>query len=146
MEKPDLYVVARFLDIMYRNGSGMKKTNIQMLLGVNYPRFMEYLDWLLKHDLVQEKIDEDKTERIMLTPKGIDSYHRLVDWIKETLNGVKLERESKRLRQKILQLREREIPSARYECHFLAPEPFLGLEQGRKRSRAGPFHEIVRFV
>ncbi len=83
-------MVARFLDIMYRNGSGMKKTNIQMLLGVNYPRFMEYLDWLLKHDLVQEKIDEDKTERIMLTPKGIDSYHRLVDWIKETLNGVKL--------------------------------------------------------
>jgi len=83
-------VVARFLDIMYRNGSGMKKTNIQMLLGVNYPRFIEYLDWLLKHDLVEEKIDEDKTERIVLTPKGIDSYHRLVDWIKETLNGVKL--------------------------------------------------------
>ena len=83
-------MVARFLDIMYRNGSGMKKTNIQMLLGVNYPRFIEYLDWLLKHDLVEEKIDEDKTERIVLTPKGIDSYHRLVDWIKETLNGVKL--------------------------------------------------------
>jgi predicted transcriptional regulator len=90
LEKPDLYVVARFLDIMYRNGSGMKKTNIQMLLGVNYPRFLEYLDWLLKHDLVEEKTDEDKTERIVLTPKGIDSYHRLVDWIKETLNGVKL--------------------------------------------------------
>ena len=83
-------MVARFLDIMYRNGSGMKKTNIQMLLGVNYPRFMEYLDWLLKHDLVAEKVDEDKSERITLTPKGIDSYHRLVDWIKETLNDVKL--------------------------------------------------------
>jgi len=68
----------------------MKKTNIQMLLGVNYPRFMEYLDWLLKHDLVAEKVDEDKSERITLTPKGIDSYHRLVDWIKETLNDVKL--------------------------------------------------------
>jgi predicted transcriptional regulator len=90
LEKPDLYVVARFLDIMYRNGSAMKKTNIQMLLGVNYPRFIEYLDWLLKHDLVAESIDEDKSERIMLTPKGIDSYHRLVDWIKETLNGVKI--------------------------------------------------------
>jgi hypothetical protein len=25
-----------------------------------------------------------------LTPKGIDSYHRLVDWIKETLDGVKI--------------------------------------------------------
>lgn len=90
MEKPDLYVVARFLDIMYRNGSGMKKTNIQMLLGVNYPRFMEYLDWLLKHGLVEESVDDEKNERIKLTPKGIDSYHRLVDWIKETLEGVKI--------------------------------------------------------
>jgi hypothetical protein len=25
-----------------------------------------------------------------LTPKGIESYHRLVDWIKETLDGVKI--------------------------------------------------------
>jgi predicted transcriptional regulator len=90
LEKPDLYVVARFLDIMYRNDSAMKKTNIQMLLGVNYPRFIEYLEWLLKHELVKESIDEEKTERIVLTPKGIDSYHRLVDWIKETLDGVKL--------------------------------------------------------
>jgi predicted transcriptional regulator len=76
---------------MYRNGSAMKKTNIQMLLGVNYPRFMEYLEWLLKHDLVSEGFDEeDKSEKIRLTPKGIDSYHRLVDWIKETLEGVKI--------------------------------------------------------
>jgi predicted transcriptional regulator len=90
LEKPDLYVVARFLDIMYRNGSAMKKTNIQMLLGVNYPRFIQYLEWLLSHDLVAESVDEEKAERIILTPKGIDSYHRLVDWIKETLNGVKI--------------------------------------------------------
>ena len=90
MEKPDLYVVARFLDIMYRNGPAMKKTNIQMLLGINYPRFIEYLEWLLKHDLVSETVDEEKAERIVLTPKGIDSYHRLVDWIKETLEGVKI--------------------------------------------------------
>jgi predicted transcriptional regulator len=88
--KPDLYVVARFLDIMYRNGSGMKKTNIQMLLGVNYPRFMEYLEWLLNHNLVSSGLDEEQAERIKLTPKGIESYHRFVDWIKETLDGVKI--------------------------------------------------------
>jgi predicted transcriptional regulator len=90
LEKPDLYVVARFLDIMYGNGSGMKKTNIQMLLGINYPRFMEYLEWLMKHELVAPFLDEEKVERIRLTPKGIDSYHKLVDWIKETLDGVKI--------------------------------------------------------
>jgi predicted transcriptional regulator len=76
---------------MYRNGPAMKKTNIQMLLGLNYPRFMEYLEWLLKHELVAGSLDEEqKVERTILTPKGIDSYHRLVDWIKETLDGVKI--------------------------------------------------------
>jgi predicted transcriptional regulator len=51
---------------------------------------MEYLEWLLKRDLVTASLDEEGTERIKLTPKGIDSYHRLVDWIKETLDGVKI--------------------------------------------------------
>jgi hypothetical protein len=51
---------------------------------------MEYLEWLLKRDLVAVSLDEEGTERIKLTPKGIDSYHRLVDWIKETLDGVKI--------------------------------------------------------
>jgi len=91
LEKPDLYIVARFLDIIYRNGSAMKKTNIQMSLRLNYPRFKEYLQWMLEHQLVAESIDEEeKTERIMLTPKGIDSYHKIIDWINDTLGAVKL--------------------------------------------------------
>jgi len=90
LEKPDLYVVARFLDIMYKNGPALKKTNIQMLLGINYGRFTEYLDWLLKRQLVAEKIDEEEGERIVLTPKGIDAYNTVVEWIKEMLDGVKI--------------------------------------------------------
>ena len=90
MEKPDLYVVARFLDIMYRNGPALKKTNIQMLLGINYGRFIEYLDWLLKRKLVAERVDEVEGERIVLTPKGIDAYNTVVEWIKEMLDGVKI--------------------------------------------------------
>lgn len=90
MERPDLYVVARFLDVMFKNGSGMKKTNIQMLMGVNYPRFMQYLEWLLQHDLVSASTDEEEVERIKLTPKGIDAYHRFVDWMNETFSGVKI--------------------------------------------------------
>jgi len=90
LDKPDLYVVARFLDIMYRNGPALKKTNIQMLLGLNYGRFIEYLDWLLKRQLVAEKVDEEEGERIVLTPKGIDAYNTVVEWIKEMLDGVKI--------------------------------------------------------
>lgn len=65
----------------------MKKSNIQMLLGVNYPRFTEYLEWLSKHQLVAKNLDQDETERIVLSPKGIEAYHRFVDWIKEILEG-----------------------------------------------------------
>jgi predicted transcriptional regulator len=91
LEKPDLYVVARFLGIMYRNGSGMKKTNIQMSLRLNYPRFIEYLQWMLAHELVAESFDEEeKADKIVLTPKGIDSYHRFVNWLDETLGDVKI--------------------------------------------------------
>ncbi len=90
MNKPDLYVVARFLDIMYRDGSAMKRTNIQMLLGLNYPRFTEYLEWLLSRQLVVHTTDEDGVERITLTPKGLDAYHRLIDWIRDMMEDLKL--------------------------------------------------------
>jgi predicted transcriptional regulator len=90
LEKPDLYIVGRFLDIIYKNGPAMKKTNIQMLLRLTYPRFMEYLEWMLEHQLVAETRDGDKkSDRIILTPKGIDSYRKLVDWVNETIGGVK---------------------------------------------------------
>ena len=90
LEKPDLYIVARFLEIMYRNGSRMKKTNIQMLLGIRYPRFIEYLDWLLAHRFVEESVDDEDAKIIILTSKGVESYRKLVDLIKETFDVTKI--------------------------------------------------------
>ena len=83
-------MVARFLDVLFSRGPALKKTNIQMLLGLNYTRFLEYLDWMLKHELVAETVDDEKAERIVLTPKGIESYQTIVVWIKGTLEGVKI--------------------------------------------------------
>ena len=67
----------------------MKKTNIQMLLGLNYPRFIEYLEWAASHGLVQQKV-EDGTELYGLTSQGLDAYHRLVAWIRETMKGMRI--------------------------------------------------------
>jgi predicted transcriptional regulator len=86
LEKPDVYVVARFLEIMYHNGSSMKKTNIHTLLGIRYPRFTEYLEWLLKHEFVAEGLDEEEAKTIVLTPHGLDTYNKLVILIKETFD------------------------------------------------------------
>jgi predicted transcriptional regulator len=89
MEKPDLYVLARFLNILYKNGQPMKKTNIQMQMGLNYTRFTDYLDWLLAHGLVL-KGDGGDAEVYGLSPRGLDSYHRLVDWIRDTMKDMKI--------------------------------------------------------
>ena len=88
MDRPDLYVVARFLDVLYGNGQPMKKTNIQMRVGLNYARFSQYLEWLLAHGLVQLAAGQEG-DRYELSPKGIESYHILVDWIRGTLHGMK---------------------------------------------------------
>ncbi len=84
-----MYVLARFLDKMYHNGQPLKKTNLQMRVGLNYPRFIEYLDWMVAHGFVQRK-EEGDTELYSLTTQGFDAYHRLVAWIRETMQGMRI--------------------------------------------------------
>jgi predicted transcriptional regulator len=90
LERPDLYVVARFLEILHKNGP-MKKTNLHMLLGLNYPRFLEYLEWMEQHGLAMRvTLDDEAGERISLSEKGIESYDTLVEWIKKMMVGLNL--------------------------------------------------------
>jgi predicted transcriptional regulator len=88
--KPDLYVVARFLDVLWWDTVGMKKTPLQMSVGLNYQTFLKYLDWLEKQELIKITADDDGNERITLSDKGMDAHKRLVEWIKETMKGLKL--------------------------------------------------------
>jgi predicted transcriptional regulator len=90
LEKPDLCHHIRFLDVLYTNGSPMRKTNLQMVVGLNHPRFMEYLEWLLQHDLVTMVKDEKGVERVALSSKGFESYHRLVEWIRVLMRNIKI--------------------------------------------------------
>ena len=89
MERPDLYVLARFLDILHESGQPMKKTNIQMRTGLNYARFSDYFDWMISHGFLQKK-EEDGAELYSLSPLGLDAYHRLVAWIRETMKGMRI--------------------------------------------------------
>jgi predicted transcriptional regulator len=90
LERPDLYVLARFLDILYQNGRRLKKTNLQMRVGLNYPRFIEYLDWMISHGFVERQIDEGGSELYSLSPQGIDAHRHLVAWIRETMKGMRI--------------------------------------------------------
>ena len=89
MQRPDLYVLARFLDCLYDNGQPMRKTNLQMRVGLNYPRFTEYLEWMTSHGLVQRK-EEDGFELYFLSEQGLDAHHRLVVWIRDTMKGMRI--------------------------------------------------------
>jgi predicted transcriptional regulator len=90
MERPDLYVLARFLDTLHSSGQPMKKTNLQTSVGLNYPRFIDYLEWLVSHGLVQQTKSEDGGDLYSLSPQGLDAYHRLVAWIRETMKGMRI--------------------------------------------------------
>ena len=89
MLKPDLYVVALFLDTLWWDKTGLKKTPLQMSVGLNYQTFIKYLNWLEDHELIIVRNDNG-TEKITLSKKGIDAHERLVEWIKETMKGLKL--------------------------------------------------------
>ncbi len=67
----------------------MKKTNLQNRVGLNYPRFIEYLDWMIAHGFVEQQIEES-TELYSLSPQGIDAHRRLVAWIRETMKGMRI--------------------------------------------------------
>ena len=68
----------------------MKKTQLQMSVRLNYQNFLKYLDWLEQHGLVKIVEDKEGSERIKLSEKGMDAHRRLVEWVKETIKGLKI--------------------------------------------------------
>ncbi len=86
LDRPDLYVVARLLERLWRE-EPVLKTHLQVAARVNYDVFARYLEWLRVRGLVALENAEDGHERVRLTPKGHDAYLRLVQWINEVVRG-----------------------------------------------------------
>lgn len=84
-ERPDLYVVARLLERLWREDAPVVKTRLQVAANVNYDVFSRYLLWMRDRGLVDLENSSDGHERVVLTPKGRDSYRRLVQWIDEVV-------------------------------------------------------------
>lgn len=87
LDRPDLYVVARLLERLWRAEDPLLKTHLQVAAHVNYDVFSRYLEWLRARGLVALESTEDGHERVRLTPKGHDAYLRLVQWINEVVHG-----------------------------------------------------------
>jgi len=78
----DLVVIARILDALYTNGK-LRRTKLQMYSRLNYPRFSQYLNWLLERNLVEFDGDYVKLTRV-----GVEAYERVVRWMKEVIGRL----------------------------------------------------------
>lgn len=82
--RPDLYVVARFLERLSRPESTYTRSRLQAATKVNYDIFRSYVCLFeVKGWLVWKKEKEKEVARI--TPAGLEAYHALVGWIRRTL-------------------------------------------------------------
>jgi predicted transcriptional regulator len=86
-DRPDLYVVARILEKLWREDGPMLKTRLQVAANVNYDIFTRYLSWMAARGLVALENSPDGHERVALTPKGHEAYRKLVQWINEVVRG-----------------------------------------------------------
>lgn len=85
--KPDLYVIARILERLWRERESIIKTRLQTGARLNYDVFVKYLDWMVKKGLVQVEHKEGH-EYLTLTKEGFEAYKRLVGWIRDVFGDT----------------------------------------------------------
>jgi len=86
MDRPDLYIVARILERLWREEQPMLRTRLQTASNVNYDVFRRYASWMVDRGLIVVELSNDGHDRIRLTPKGDEAYKKLVQWINEVIH------------------------------------------------------------
>ncbi len=86
--RPDLFLVARFLERLQDGGAAMVKTRLQVAANVNYDVFSRYLAWLESRALVVLEGGPDGRERVAITEKGRRAYCQLLEWMDEFVRGA----------------------------------------------------------
>ena len=86
-DRPDLYVVARLLESLWRAPEPMLKTRLQVAANVNYDVFSRYLEGMRIRGLVAVEDSVDGQERIWLTPGGHEPDRKPVPGIHQVVHG-----------------------------------------------------------
>ncbi|OPY31701.1 MAG: hypothetical protein A4E32_01303 [Methanomassiliicoccales archaeon PtaU1.Bin124] len=82
--KPDMYVLSRILDRLWKEENGMMRTRLQVATNTSYDNLVRYVTWMTEKGLVTI-IPNDGHEVVALTEKGREAYRRIVLWIFETV-------------------------------------------------------------
>ncbi|HXW94903.1 MAG TPA: winged helix-turn-helix domain-containing protein [Nitrososphaerales archaeon] len=85
--KPDLYVVARVVNVLREKGP-TKRTQLAVMTRLSYDTLVKYLDWMNQKGFV--RFDEE--ENVVLTQQGEEVYDRLVKWILEYVGKLRFPR------------------------------------------------------
>lgn len=99
-KRPDLYVVARFLDRLREKDKPWSRSRLQHAVRLNYDLFRSYLMLLEEKGFVEE-VPEDGAEgrntesprkrtEIRLTAEGHAAHDRLVAWIRDIFGETRL--------------------------------------------------------
>lgn len=84
MDRPDIYVLSRILEKLWREEGPILKTRLQVATNMNYDLLQRYLDWMeTKQFIVYE--ERDGHEMVTLAPKGRDAYLRIIQVVNDVL-------------------------------------------------------------
>lgn len=89
-ERPDLYVVARFLDRLVEAPEGIPRAKLQAAVRLNYDLYRSYLSLMIDRGLARVDVDKDGATRVSATDAGRAAHARLVGWIRDALGDVRL--------------------------------------------------------
>lgn len=93
-ERPDLYVVARFLDRLRETNTPWTRSRLQRAVRVNYDIFRSYLALLQEKGFVEEVDPPEESDArsgvLRLTPAGHAAHGRLVVWIRDVFGDTRL--------------------------------------------------------
>lgn len=79
--RPDLYVVARFLQRLWRPDVTLTRSGLQRAVGLNYDLFRKYLAFLESRGLVSVAKDGEGRDVVRLTKEGLRLHDDLARWL-----------------------------------------------------------------
>ncbi len=87
IQRPDLRVIARVLEAMWRSQAPLRRSRLQQASGTNYTQFSRYLDLMVGRGLLELQTDASSVVWVRLTPKGYEAHRFLVTGLHEILRG-----------------------------------------------------------
>jgi len=84
MDRPDIYVLSRLLERIWRENGPMVKTRLQVACNVNYDLMTKYLDWMAVKGFVTFEA-KDGHDLVCLTPSGKEAYMKILQVVGDVL-------------------------------------------------------------